>query len=55
MSDSPHLPQLSAGIETDAVIADEGYDSVSNRQAIRIQGAEPCNPTAKQPKEAGSL
>ena len=43
-ADSPHLPELIAGIETDAVLADKGYDADSNRDAIRAQGAEPCIP-----------
>jgi putative transposase len=43
-ADSPHLPALIAGIETDAVLADKGYDSDANRAAIRAQGAEPCIP-----------
>jgi putative transposase len=43
-SDSPHLPGLIAGVETDAVLADKGYDSDANRAAIRGQGAEPCIP-----------
>lgn len=43
-ADSPHLPALIAGVETDAVLADKGYDSDANREAIRAQGAEPCIP-----------
>ena len=43
-ADRPHLPARIAGIETDAVPADKGYDSDANREAIRGQGAEPCIP-----------
>ena len=43
-ADSPHLPELIAGIATDAVLADKGYDSDANRAAIRACGAEPCIP-----------
>lgn len=43
-ADSPHLPGLIAGVETDAVLADKGYDSDANRAAIRAAGAEPCIP-----------
>ena len=43
-ADSPHLPELIAGIETDAVLADKGYDADSNRAAIRAAGARPCIP-----------
>lgn len=43
-ADSPHLPDLIAGIKTDAVLADKGYDSDNNRDAIRASGAEPCIP-----------
>ena len=46
-ADSPHLPALIAGIETDAVLADKGYDSDANRDAIRAQWAEPCIPPRK--------
>ena len=31
-----------AGLETEAVLADRGYDSPANREAIRSRGAEPC-------------
>lgn len=41
------MPGLIAGIETNAVLADKGYDSESNRAAIREQGAEPCIPPKK--------
>ena len=43
-ADSPRLPGLIAGLEADAVLADRGYDSAANREAIRSQGAEPCIP-----------
>ena len=43
-ADSPHLPALIAGVATDAVLADKGYDSDANRAAIRAAGAEPCIP-----------
>ena len=43
-ADSPHLPGLIAGLGTDAVVADKGYDSDANRAAIRAAGAEPCIP-----------
>ena len=46
-ADSPHLPELIAGVKTDAVLADKGYDSDANRKAIRVQGAEPCIPSRK--------
>ncbi len=46
-ADSPHLPALIAGIETDAVLADKGYDADANRAAIREQGAQPCLPPRK--------
>ena len=46
-ADSPHLPGLIAGIETDAVLADKGYDSDANRAAVRARGAEPCIPPRK--------
>jgi transposase len=50
-ADSPHLPNLIAGLTTDAVLADKGYDSNENRAAIRAQGAEPCIPPRKNRKE----
>jgi transposase len=46
-ADSPQLPGLIAGVETEAVLADKGYDSESNRAAIRGQGAQPCIPPKK--------
>lgn len=51
VADSPHLPELIAGIETEAVLADKGYDSQTNRAAIRTQGAEPCIPARKNRTE----
>lgn len=46
-SDSPRLPGLIAGVETEAVLADKGYDSDANRTAIRAGGAQPCIPPRK--------
>lgn len=43
-ADSPHLPALIRGVDTEAVLADRGYDAASNREAIRSHGAEPCIP-----------
>lgn len=43
-ADSPRLPALIAGLKADAVLADKGYDSDANRDAIRAAGAEPCIP-----------
>ena len=43
-ADSPHLPAPVAGVATTAVLADKGYDSNVNREAIRAQAAEPCIP-----------
>jgi len=51
-ADSPRLPGLIAGLVTDAVLADKGYDSAANREAIRGQGAEPCIPPRKNRVEA---
>jgi transposase len=50
-ADSPHLPDLIAGVVTDAVLADKGYDSDANRAAIRAQGATPCIPPRTNRKE----
>ena len=50
-ADSPHLPGLIAGVKTEALLAEKGYDSKSNRQAIRDQGAKPCIPGKKNRKE----
>ena len=52
VGDSPHLPELIAGLETDAVLADKGYDSDANRATIRAQRAEPCIPPRKNRKRA---
>ena len=46
-ADSPHLPGLIAGIDTEAVLADKGYDADTNREAITAAGAEPCIPPRK--------
>ena len=46
-ADSPHRPDLIAGVETDAVLADKGYDSDADRAAIRRRGATPCIPPRK--------
>ena len=46
-SDCPRLPGLIAGTETQAVLADKGYDSDANRDTIRAAGAEPCIPPRK--------
>ena len=51
-ADSPHLPGLIADLETDAVLADKGYDSDTNRAAIRDRGAKPCIPPRKNRKAA---
>lgn len=50
-AESPHLPGLIAGIATEAVLADKGYDSDANRAAIRRQGARPCLPPRKNRSE----
>ena len=50
-ADSPHLPGLIGGVETEAVLADKRYDSDSNRAAICEQGAEPCIPPKKNRTE----
>ena len=51
-ADSPHRPGLIAGVTTDAVPADKGYDSDANRAAVRAQGAVPCVPPWKNRKGA---
>lgn len=51
-ADSPHLPGLIAGVKTEAVLADKGYDSDANRSAIRAHGAQPCIPPRKNRTEA---
>lgn len=50
-ADSPRLPGPIAGVETGAVVADEGYDSDANRTAIRARGAEPCIPPRRNRKD----
>jgi putative transposase len=50
-ADGPHLPDLIAGTEAAAVLADKGYDSDANRTAIRAAGAEPCIPPRKNRAE----
>jgi transposase len=50
-ADSPHLPELIVGVQTNAVLADKGYDSDANREAIRTQGSEPCIPPRKNRTE----
>jgi transposase len=50
-ADSPQLPGLIAGVPAQAVLADKGYDSDANREAIRGQGAKPCIPPRKNRKE----
>ena len=50
-SDSPWLPLLNFGLCTEAVLADKGYDSQSNRAAIETIGATPCIPPRKNRKE----
>jgi transposase len=46
-ADSPRLPGLIAGVATEAVLADKGYDSDANRAAIGAAGATPCIPPRK--------
>jgi len=46
-ADSPHLPDLIAGLSTQAVLADKGYDSNVNREAIQAAGAVACIPPKK--------
>ena len=50
-ADSPRLPELIADQRTDAVLADKGYDSDANRDAIHAQGAKPCIPPRKNRTE----
>ena len=50
-SDSPRLPGLIAGVATEVVLADKGYDSDANRAAIRTAGAVPCIPPRKNRAE----
>ena len=49
--DSPHLPELISGTDTDYVIADKAYDSRSNREAIAAAGAEAVIPPRRNRKE----
>ncbi len=51
-ADSPRLPGLIAGLATDAVLADKGYDSAANGAAIEAAGAEPCIPPRRNRVEA---
>jgi transposase len=51
-SDRPRLPGLIAGVATEAVLADKGYDSDANRVAIRAAGADPCIPPRKNRLES---
>ena len=46
-ADSPHLPDLIAGLSTQAVLADKGYDSNANRETIHAAGAVACIPPKK--------
>ena len=46
-ADSPHLPDLIAGLSTQAVLDDKGYDSNANREAIHAAGAVACIPPKK--------
>lgn len=50
-SDCKHLCGLIEGHEPDAVLADKGYDSGENREAIEAMGADPCVPGRKNRKE----
>jgi len=51
-ADSPRLPGLIGDPESDAVLADKGYDPSANREAIRAAGAEPCIPPRRNRTEA---
>jgi len=51
VADAPRLPGLIAGVKTEAVLADKGYDSDANRAAIVTAGAKPCIPPRKNRKE----
>jgi putative transposase len=51
VADSPQLPELLEGLETEAVLADKGYDSATNRAAIARQGATPCIPPRKNRRQ----
>jgi putative transposase len=50
-ADRPQLPELIEGLTPTAVLADKGYDSDANRQAIRTLGAAPCIPPRKNRTE----
>ena len=50
-ADSPQLPELIDGLTPTAVLADKGYDSDANREAIRKLGAAPCIPPRKNRTE----
>jgi transposase len=52
--DSPFLPHLIQGLRPSMVVADAGYDSKENREAVRKAGAEPViavNPRRKGKRE----
>ena len=42
--DAPFLPRLIQGLRPDRVVADAGYDSKKNRNAVKQMGAEPVIP-----------
>ncbi len=50
-SEAADRPDLIAGVEVEAVLADKGYDSDANRAAIRRRAAVPCIPPRKNRKE----
>ena len=53
--DSPILPSLLEDLEAEYVLADAGYDSRSNREAVKAIGAEPViapNPRRGKRKKA---
>ena len=48
--DSPYLPELIQGLTPERVVADAGYDSRENREAVKKAGATAvleCNPRRK--------
>ena len=49
--DSPFLPALIEGLTPSLVVADAGYDSKENREAVRKAGAEPA--IAHNPRRKG--
>jgi len=49
--DSPFLPALIQGLSPSLVVADAGYDSKENREAVREAGAEPV--IAENPRRKG--